>query len=458
MEKTQKKLHFISYSDLNKWDAKFYLTNETIFNPRFKQVLFGDFLSKASIQKVIIEDDEKYKILGVRSYGKGVYLNRESLGKDLKMKQYYKGKSNHLFWCKVDTKNGAFGVVDNELADGFGSSNMTFAKIDTNKMNVDFLQLLFTSKKIHSYLDSFVTGTTNRKYIRPNQLLEEIHIPLPTIKEQEAIVDSYFTKINKANQLKTDANSIDQEIEKYLFAELGINKKEEIEDRKGLKIVEYVDVLEWGTDKVLFDSGFKSELFKLKILNNYNSAVQEVFRGKSPKYDQKSDKFVINQKCNRWNKIELAHVKSVISEWYNKIEDNFFTKEGDVIINSTGEGTIGRSTYITKEYEGLIYDSHILLLRLNKDIFNPELFVELFNSSFGQEQVNQIKSAQATKQTELGVKNLLKIEIPVIEDLEKQNSIINEIKRLRKLIANSINKIELLEQQANEEFEKEIFQ
>lgn len=458
MEVIQKKLHFILYSDLNKWDAKFYLTNETIFNPRFKQVLFGDFLSKASIEKIKIVDEEKYKILGVRSYGKGVYLNRESLGKDLKMKEYYKAKAKHLFWCKVDTKNGAFGIVNDKLADGFGSSNMTFAEIDTDKINVDFLQLLFTSKKIHSYLDSFVTGTTNRKYIRPDQLLEEIHIPLPTIKEQKAIVDAYFSKINEANQLEVEANNIDQEIEKYLFTELGISIGNKNENKKGLKLVEFKDVFEWGTDKQLSSSGFESKQFKLKSLNKYESLVEDVFRGKSPKYADKSDKYILNQKCNRWNKIELEFAKTVVPEWYNTIDEKFFTKEGDIIINSTGEGTIGRASYVSKDFEGLIYDSHILLLRFNASIFNPELFVEFFNSDFGQSQVNQIKSAQATNQTELGVNNLMKIEIPVVEDIEKQKIIVEEIKLLKQRASKNINRSVQLKHQANEEFEKAIFQ
>ncbi|NML72118.1 restriction endonuclease subunit S [Chryseobacterium sp. RP-3-3] len=458
MGEVNRKLHFISYSDLNKWDAKFYLTNETIFNPKYKQVLFGEFLKKASIEKVKIEDDKYYKILGVRSYGKGVYLNRESLGKDLKMKEYFKAKPDHLFWCKVDTKNGAFGVVNKELADGFGSSNMTFAEIDTKKISLDFLQLLFKSKKIHSYLDSFVTGTTNRKYIRPDQLLEEIYIPLPTITEQQEIVDSYYANINEADNLELEANNLDQEIEKYLYEELGISIGNQIENKKGLNFVYFKDILEWGTDKILSSSGFETNQYKLKSLSKYDLVVEDVFRGKSPKYAEKSNKYILNQKCNRWNKIEIKYAKTVIPEWYDSIEEKFFTKEGDIIINSTGEGTIGRSSYVSKEFEGLIYDSHILLLRINKNLFNPELFVELFNSSFGQSQVNQIKSAQATKQTELGVNNLLKIEIPVVENLQKQDFIIEEIKRLRVLATDNFNKIELLKHLANEEFEKVIFQ
>ena len=85
---------------------------------------------------------------------------------------------------------------------------MTFAEIDTSKINVDFLQLLFTCKGVMQYLDSFVTGTTNRKYIRPEQLLNEIKIPLPALKEQEALVKDYHSKINEAESLTKKSKNL----------------------------------------------------------------------------------------------------------------------------------------------------------------------------------------------------------------------------------------------------------
>ena len=133
---TKTNIHFTDFYSLFSWDVKAYLSNSSGFNPSFALVLFGEFLSKANVDKIKIEDSEEYKILGVRSYGKGVFENRFVKGSTLKMKEYYRAKANHLFWCKVDTKNGAFGVIKNDLADGLGSTNMTFAEIDTNKINI----------------------------------------------------------------------------------------------------------------------------------------------------------------------------------------------------------------------------------------------------------------------------------------------------------------------------------
>jgi hypothetical protein len=182
-----------------------------------------------------------------------------------------------------------------------------------------------------------------------------------------------------------------------------------------------------------------------------------LFRGKSPKYKEGTSSFILNQKCNRWNEIDLAFVKSVETEWLNSVDSNYLTKEGDILINSTGEGTIGRASYIKKEFEGFLYDSHLLLLRLDYTKINPELFVEMFNSYYGQNQVNEIKSAQATKQTELGTSNLVRIRFPLPDDIETQNDIVSKIKKCRIQKMENLSKIKFLKEKALQEFEKAIF-
>lgn len=453
-----KYINSIDFLTLLSWDVKAYLSKSDKFNPSFPLVLFGEFLKKPQIEKVKIEDDKEYKILGVRSYGKGVFANRTVLGKTLKMREYQQAKANHLFWCKVDTKNGAFGVITDELADGVASSNMTFAEIDTSKINVDFLQLLFTSKGVMQYLDSFVTGTTNRKYIRPDQLINEIKIPLPSLPEQEVIVKNYYSKIKEAEKLEKQANDLEGEIERYLYTELGLEKEHKrLFVYKGLQFISFEIVTEWGLDKILSKSNKKSANFHITTIEELPELVIDLFRGKSPKYKDGTDSFILNQKCNRWNEIDMNFVKTVDNDWLKSIDDKFLTKEGDVLINSTGEGTIGRASYLKKENEGLLYDSHLLLLRLNNQIINPELFVEIFNSGYGQNQVNDIKSAQATKQTELGVSNLMKIYFPLPDSLEKQKLIIETIKQLRLSRTEKMDNSIKLRIQAEQEFEQTIF-
>lgn len=455
MEMIQKKLHFISYSHLYKWDAKFYLTNETIFNPKFKQVLFGDFLSKASIEKVKILDEEKYKILGVRSYGKGVFLNRESLGKDLKMKEYYKAKPNHLFWCKVDTKNGAFGVVNDKLADGFGSSNMTFAEIDTNKINVDFLQLLFTSKKIHSYLDSFVTGTTNRKYIRPDQLLEEIRIPLPTIQEQQIIVDAYFAKINKANQLEVEAKNINQEIEKYLFDELGLSKNvEHQKSSKILKTISFNKIDRWAIDYLskfsklnFLDSG-KYNLVKLKeVIDSYQYGLSE-----------KASKEDLGLPILRMNNINDAELRLNDIKYLkdDKSFERFILNKKDLLFNRTNSKELVGKTAIFNEDGKYTFASYLIRVKINESKADVRYINELFNSSILQIQKDMV-SRQITGQANINAQEMQDFLFPM-PSLDIQSKIASVTSKLRYSKTEKLILAEQLKYQANEEFDKAIFQ
>ena len=76
-------------------------------------------------------------------------------------------------------------------------------------------------------------------------------------------------------------------------------------------------------------------------LKDISSYIQ---RGKSPKYIEFSELPVVNQKCVRWEGIDKEYVKYIHPEQFEKWEEKRFLKEGDLLWNSTGTGTIGRAT------------------------------------------------------------------------------------------------------------------
>ena len=87
-------------------------------------------------------------------------------------------------------------------------------------------------------------------------------------------------------------------------------------------------------------------------------------RGISPKYDDKADWLVINQKCIRGQRLnmELARRQN------KKVPAEKVIRFGDILINSTGIGTLGR---IAQVYEGLgnvTVDSHVTIVRPGETI------------------------------------------------------------------------------------------
>jgi len=66
-------------------------------------------------------------------------------------------------------------------------------------------------------------------------------------------------------------------------------------------------------------------------------------RGKSPQYTTQSDLPVINQKCVGWWGIDETNLKYVHPDQWESWTEERFLRNGDILWNSTGTGTIGRA-------------------------------------------------------------------------------------------------------------------
>lgn len=448
-------LNILQFSKIENWDIRWLFSEGIKLNNKYPIVQGNFFLSKANTEKIRIENGQEYKILWVRSYGMGAFINRVVDGSTLKMRTYQKALNNALFWCKVDTKNGAFWTITWELYEWIGSSNMTFAKIDTNKVLLPYIELLFKVKAFNQYMDSFVTWTTNRKYLSQDQIFNDIKFPLPDIDTQEQIVSKYYAKIDEANRLDALVIAKEKEIESYLMETLGITIKNS-EKKVGLNFVRFKDMKSWTIDDAVSENKISSLNYNTIRLNESNYVIK-ASRGKSPKYRENTNAFILNQKCNRWDYLDLQFAKSVDEDWYNTVNEWLKTKVWDIIINSTWEWTLWRSSLVRDWFEWLLCDSHMLLLRVDQKKLNPEFLVKQINSPFFQKQIDWIKWARATNQTELWVDNLLNLVFVIPEDIVIQNNIVKSISKLNKDIMESKEKSERLKMEAKIEFEKELF-
>lgn len=84
-----------------------------------------------------------------------------------------------------------------------------------------------------------------------------------------------------------------------------------------------------------------------------------VSRGITPKYADDTDQIVINQKCIRNHTIDLSlartHTPKVVNEKWLRF--------GDLLINSTGDGTLGRAAQVWFRPQKLTVDSHVTIAR-----------------------------------------------------------------------------------------------
>ncbi len=122
-------------------------------------------------------------------------------------------------------------------------------------------------------------------------------------------------------------------------------------------------------------------------------------KGSTPKYVAESTRIVLNQKCIRNGMIDYSFAQ-YISEQQN-IADEKYIKVGDVLLNSTGQGTAGRCAFVDhlpKNYKVTV-DSHMLILRFKNielarffaySLYNQENYIlELLTGSSGQGELDR---------------------------------------------------------------------
>ena len=107
---------------------------------------------------------------------------------------------------------------------------------------------------------------------------------------------------------------------------------------------------------------------------NLGEACTFVSRGVSPKYVEDEGILVLNQKCVRNHRVsfDLARRHDNRTKPFN---EERLLRAGDVLVNSTGTGTLGRVAQVTEDpSEQATVDSHVSIVRPKKELFHLAYF------------------------------------------------------------------------------------
>jgi len=167
------------------------------------------------------------------------------------------------------------------------------------------------------------------------------------------------------------------------------------------------------------------EGWEVKRLGEVTSLIN---RGVSPKYDETSPSLVLNQKCIRNGRLSLVEARRHNS----KVPPDKIIQFGDVLINSTGVGTLGRVAQVCSELTGVTADSHVSIVRpaaskVDIDYFGCTLL--------GQEDAFEHMGTGATGQTELARQRISDTSI-LLPPMKTQREFSDMVKPLRLLAIN----------------------
>lgn len=170
----------------------------------------------------------------------------------------------------------------------------------------------------------------------------------------------------------------------------------------------------WFCDYVL-SNGICPATWKSATIDSITSLVT---RGITPKYDEESDQIVLNQKCIRDHAIDLSLARRHLPK---KVNEKWISK-GDLLINSTGTGTLGRVAQVWFEANNITVDSHVTIVRPK----NPILQSYIGFWGLSHESRIEAQHTGSTGQTELPRERVKSLELPLPDSatLEKFNALI----------------------------------
>ena len=119
-------------------------------------------------------------------------------------------------------------------------------------------------------------------------------------------------------------------------------------------------------------------------------------RGIAPKYDETAKGLVINQKCIRGGRISLAPARRQSKD----VKPDRLLIKGDVLINSTGTGTLGRVAQVRTPIQHCTVDTHVTIARPSDEYSSTYFGQALLNlepifSEMGKGATNQLELSRS---------------------------------------------------------------
>ncbi|EYA77878.1 type I restriction modification DNA specificity domain protein [Bacteroides fragilis str. S24L26] len=165
-------------------------------------------------------------------------------------------------------------------------------------------------------------------------------------------------------------------------------------------------------------------------------------RGKSPKYSDTDKTYpVFAQKCNlKEGGISLEQARFLDPSTICKWSEEYKLKTGDVLVNSTGTGTVGRTrlfheSYL-KNYPFVVPDSHVSVIRTTNEIKSEFVFAYISSQLIQRHLEDNLAGSTNQKELYIGVLSDLSFPLPplaeqqrIVVEIEKWFALIDQIEQ-----------------------------
>ncbi|RGS04158.1 restriction endonuclease subunit S [Phocaeicola plebeius] len=268
-------------------------------------------------------------------------------------------------------------------------------------------------------------------------------IPLAPITEQRRIIAEtkhWFTLIEQINQDKSDLQTIINQIKNKILS-LAIHGKlvpQDPNDEPASELLKRIN----PKAEITCDNAQYRKIPKNWCACKLVDICSFLSRGKSPKYSEEDKTYpVFAQKCNlKDGGVSLEQAKFLDPSTINKWNEVYKLQTGDILVNSTGTGTVGRTrlfnTNCLGNYPFVVPDSHVSVVRVLKSICPQYVYAYISSDSIQRYMEENLAGSTNQKELYIGVLENMHIFLPplaeqyrIVAKIEKLFSSLNNIQK-----------------------------
>lgn len=204
-----------------------------------------------------------------------------------------------------------------------------FEVVDKNILLPQYLMMWFSRNEFDREASFYAVGGVRGSLTW--QDFCDMTLPIPSIEQQRKIVTEYETvsrRIRLNEQMITRLEETAQTLYRKMFVD--------------------------GIDKENLPEGWR--MGTLEVL------CESIIAGTIPIYSDSSQYLVLGQKCNYNGYIDLSKARRHILK-----ANSTLLQFGDILVNSTGEGTLGRVGQIYFQPQNLTFDSNMTMIRVKEE-------------------------------------------------------------------------------------------
>lgn len=270
---------------------------------------------------------------------------------------------------------------------------------------------------VEAFINNVADTTKQYPSRDPWQALADMTASLPEALKKSILLEAIQGKLVPQDSIEESASVLLDNIRK---------EKEQLVKDKKLKKKD-LEITPIKKEEKKFDIPPSWEWCRLKDICIFLS------RGRSPIYADHIKKYpVFAQKCNlKSGGISLDNARFIDPKTIDKWAEVYKLQDGDVLVNSTGTGTVGRTRLFDSsclgEYPFVVPDSHVSVVRTSKHI--SSLYIYYYLCSFVTQKYFEDNLAGSTNQKELYIGTLgdTLISLPPFKEQQRIVERLNQI-------------------------------